>query len=226
MDNQVWEAAPACGLNIPDGYYFLVDAGYPEDPWLLLPYCGIWYHLTEWNQASQKYVTVQTSGTWYWPFLQDTQQGRILNLWHASAQNVIKHIFGVLKCKFCILWMAPEYEMSLQAWIPVVLATVHNFIWEHELVEEDEPDDLQPIGGGVDDDDEVEVERNDGLDQCDNRRNWIAEDMWAQYVDEHLHHRIPLPDVENQYNKYIFSMRQHYNMTAYNTNNTPLIHKH
>ena len=32
MDNQVWEAALECGLNIPDGCYFPADAGYPEDP--------------------------------------------------------------------------------------------------------------------------------------------------------------------------------------------------
>ena len=32
MDNQVWEAALECRLNILDGYYFLADAGYPGDP--------------------------------------------------------------------------------------------------------------------------------------------------------------------------------------------------
>ena len=72
----------------------------------------------------------------------------LFNLQHASAQNVIECIFGVLKHKFCILCMATEYDMSLQAQIPVALATVHNFIQEHEPEEEDQLDNLQPIGGG------------------------------------------------------------------------------
>ena len=55
-DSQVWEAVLDCGFDIPDGCYYLADAGYPEDPWLLLPYHGVRYHLAEWNQASQKYV--------------------------------------------------------------------------------------------------------------------------------------------------------------------------
>ena len=55
MDNQVWEAALDCGFYIPDGCYYLADVGYPEDPQLLLPYCGVRYRLAEWNWASQKY---------------------------------------------------------------------------------------------------------------------------------------------------------------------------
>ena len=56
MDNQVWEAALDCGFNIPAGHYYLANTGYPEDPWLLIPYCGVKYHLAGWNKASQKYV--------------------------------------------------------------------------------------------------------------------------------------------------------------------------
>ena len=52
MDSQVWEAALDCGFDIPDGHYYLADAGYPEDPQLLLPYHGVRYHLAEWNRAS------------------------------------------------------------------------------------------------------------------------------------------------------------------------------
>ena len=53
-DNQVWEVALECRLNILGSHYFLADAGYADDPRLLLPYRGIRYHLAEWNQASQK----------------------------------------------------------------------------------------------------------------------------------------------------------------------------
>ena len=94
--------------------------------------------------------------------------------------------------------MAPEYNMSFEAWIPVTLAAVHNFIQEHEPEEEendDDPDDLQPIGGGVGDDDDEAAEIHDGLGQHDDRRDQIAKDMWAQYIDEHLCRGIPLPNI-------------------------------
>ena len=35
----------------------------------------------------------------------------LFNLRHASARNVIKHIFGVLKCRFQILLLALEYSI-------------------------------------------------------------------------------------------------------------------
>ena len=54
-NGQVWLVALGCGLEIPDGSYYLADAGYPDDdPQLLIPYCGIRYHLAEWSQASQR----------------------------------------------------------------------------------------------------------------------------------------------------------------------------
>ena len=78
MDNQVWEVALECRLNILGSHYFLADAGYADYPQLLLPYCGIQYHLAEWNQASQKVGHCSTSGTQYCPFLQATKQGGIV----------------------------------------------------------------------------------------------------------------------------------------------------
>lgn len=53
-DSQVWDAALASGFDVPDGYYYLADAGYPGNARLLLPYRGVRYHLAEWSRASQK----------------------------------------------------------------------------------------------------------------------------------------------------------------------------
>ena len=53
---------------------------------------------------------------------------KLFNLRHASAHNVIECIFGMLKCRFWILHLAPEYSMDIQAHIPAALAAVHNFI--------------------------------------------------------------------------------------------------
>jgi hypothetical protein len=57
----------------------------------------------------------------------------LFNLCHASAQNVIERIFGVLKRHFCILLIAPEYGLDIQAWIPSALCAIHNFNRKHDL---------------------------------------------------------------------------------------------
>lgn len=56
-DSQVWESAVGQGLNIPNEYYYLADAGYPADDRLLIPYRGVRYHLAEWSRSGQKYVS-------------------------------------------------------------------------------------------------------------------------------------------------------------------------
>ena len=42
------------GFDIPDGYYYLVDAGYAGSYKLLTPYHGVQYHLAEWQHADQR----------------------------------------------------------------------------------------------------------------------------------------------------------------------------
>ena len=55
MDAQVLEAGFKVGFEIPDGYYYLADAGYPPShDKLLTPYHGVRYHLAEWSRADQK----------------------------------------------------------------------------------------------------------------------------------------------------------------------------
>ena len=93
--------------------------------------------------------------------------------------------------------MAPNYSLDQ---IPVTLAAVFNFTCEHQPEEnhddggEDE-DGSQPIGRRVEVDDD-DVERNEGFDECNERRDQIAGEMWAQYLAEHTCCGIPLPEVE------------------------------
>ncbi|KAH1232344.1 putative nuclease HARBI1 [Glycine max] len=59
-------------LHIPNGKYFLVDAGYTNGPGFLAPYRGTRYHLNEWiGNTPQNYK-------------------ELFNLRHASARNVIE----------------------------------------------------------------------------------------------------------------------------------------
>jgi hypothetical protein len=48
----------------------------------------------------------------------------------------------VFKQQFAILTSAPEYDMDIQAVIPPALATVHNFILNHDSAEVEEMPDL------------------------------------------------------------------------------------
>lgn len=57
----------------------------------------------------------------------------LFNLIHASARNVIEHIFGVLKRHFKILVCPPEISMNLQAHLPAALVAVQNFIRDLDL---------------------------------------------------------------------------------------------
>ena len=117
----------------------------------------------------------------------------LFNLRHAQARNVIERIFGVLKRRFRILLLAPEYSVEIQSHIPAALAALHNFIQVHnpqakkyftENNSDHAPggfyagdDSLIPTGTGID----VEDEQN--ISEASKRRNNIANDMWRQYQE-------------------------------------------
>nr|CAD1827961.1 unnamed protein product [Ananas comosus var. bracteatus] len=63
------------GLKVPQGYFYLCDAGYPNGEGFLTPYRGQRYHLSEWRQARQP----QTPQELY-------------NYKHSSARNVIERM--------------------------------------------------------------------------------------------------------------------------------------
>ena len=111
-----------------------------------------------------------------------TTKEELFNLRHASARNVIERIFGVLKRRFRILHLALEYNMEIQARIPVSLAALHNFIRIHD------PKEGSIIGGGSHHSTggaEEEYDDNVPVFQSGNRhdehRDQIAEAMWADY---------------------------------------------
>lgn len=57
-----------------------------------------------------------------------TTKEELFNLRHASARNAVERVFGVLKRRFRILSIPPEYSLQVQSTIPVALAVIHNFI--------------------------------------------------------------------------------------------------
>ncbi|XP_057445094.1 protein ALP1-like [Lotus japonicus] len=83
-------------LQIPNGKYFLVDAGYTNGPGFLAPYRGTRYHLNEWiGNTPQNYK-------------------ELFNLRHASARNVIERSFGILKKRWSILRTPSFFDIKTQ----------------------------------------------------------------------------------------------------------------
>lgn len=56
-DAIVYEHSLSDGFTIPEGKYYLADAGFPSSDQLLIPYRAIRYHLAEWGRANTRYVS-------------------------------------------------------------------------------------------------------------------------------------------------------------------------
>jgi len=50
-DATMYASARLVDLTIPDGKYYLADAGFSICDSLLVPYHGVCYHLAEWGRA-------------------------------------------------------------------------------------------------------------------------------------------------------------------------------
>lgn len=109
-----------------------------------------------------------------------TTKEELFNLRHASARNIIERIFGVLKRRFRILLLAPEYNLEIQARIPVALAVLHNFIRIHDP-DEGSLSDI-PNHSISNNTEETTTGISEGYEgEIDIRRDRIAEEMWIDY---------------------------------------------
>jgi len=99
-------------LAIPPGKFYLADAGFGACDSLLVPYCGVCYHLAEWGQADTRYASTSCLSMCS-VLINDHLSCRpqnheeIFNLQHASAQNIVEQIFGVIKKHRRILTCSP-----------------------------------------------------------------------------------------------------------------------
>jgi hypothetical protein len=108
----------------------------------------------------------------------------LFNLRHAQARNVIERIFGVVKRRFRLLVVAPEYNLETQAKMVPAICVLHNFIRIHDI--DDLPDILQHPqvqeglannSGDLGNGDVSAAESN----RASILRDSIAQDMWASY---------------------------------------------
>jgi hypothetical protein len=57
-DGGVFQDARVHDLKIPQGCYYLADAGYAVCDALLVPFRGVRYHLREWEASGLRYVQI------------------------------------------------------------------------------------------------------------------------------------------------------------------------
>ena len=62
----------------------------------------------------------------------------LFNLWHASAHNIVEHMFSILKNCFAILRGNPNLDIDTQAMIALALAAIHNIIQDYNEEELEE----------------------------------------------------------------------------------------
>jgi hypothetical protein len=187
-DARVYHVARMTDFTIPPGKLYLADAGFAACDELLVPYRGVRYHLAEWGRANLLYVALTSyPGSHTYAFHgRPCNPKELYNLRHAMLRNVIERIFGVLKKRFRIMQLPPEYNSEIQSRIPPALCLVHNIIRIHD------PDDLLDYRhvesdewapyytGTLADGPPTEAART----RAHERRDQIAQSMWEDYLDE------------------------------------------
>ncbi|XP_016698872.1 uncharacterized protein [Gossypium hirsutum] len=104
---------------ISQGKYYLVDTGYSNMEGFLAPYLGVRYHLHEYRGSNQLPRNAK----------------ELFNHRHSSLRNVIQRAFDVLKTRFPILKLAPQYAFHIQRDIVIAACVLHNYIRREERLD-------------------------------------------------------------------------------------------
>ncbi|XP_015937023.2 protein ALP1-like [Arachis duranensis] len=152
------------GFSVPQGHYYLCDAGYMNCEGFLAPYRGQKYHLSEFN-----------------PHNQPSTAQEFFNMKHSQARNVIERAFGVLKARWGILRGRSFYPIKTQGRIITACCLLHNHIRRVMVVDPiDEIEDQNILG--VDGETIHHIETSDAWGRW---RNQLAQEMWNQWRRRH-----------------------------------------
>ena len=99
------------GINIPDGKFYLGDAGYACRPGILPPFRKTRYHLNEFSGRN---------------FPRTAQE--LFNLRHSSLRVTVERAFGALKNRFKILDQKPFHPYPTQVKLVLACCILHNWI--------------------------------------------------------------------------------------------------
>ena len=153
------------GFTIPEGKYYLADAGYSNCDFLLIPYVGVRYHLKEQIGAGKKPENAK----------------ELFNLRHSQLRNVIERIFGVLKRRFLSINFPQAFDVPTQVQSLFGLTALHNFITLYRPVNDE---DIY-IAGPSDSNNAGDQEPSKNSFTSGTRMNKIRDDiaaaMWKDY---------------------------------------------
>ncbi|XP_054785623.1 uncharacterized protein LOC129292093 [Prosopis cineraria] len=102
--------------KIPEGKYYLVDMEYSNMGGFIAPFQGIRYNHCEYRGANQLPRNAK----------------ELFNHRHCCLRNAIGRSFNVLKTRFPILKLAPQYSFHVQRDIIIAACVLHNFIRQQE----------------------------------------------------------------------------------------------
>ncbi|KAJ7975538.1 DDE_4 domain-containing protein [Quillaja saponaria] len=157
--------------QIPEGKYYLVDMEYSNMRGFIAPYQGVRYHLKEFRGANQLPGNVE----------------ELFNHRHCCLRNAIQRSFDVLKTRFPILKLAPQYSFQIQRDIVIAACVLHNFIrgeerndWLFRSVEGVTIDELPDL------DEQPEIQLLSSIqDQFAlSLRDSIASAMWDDFLNK------------------------------------------
>ncbi|XP_021321676.1 protein ALP1-like [Sorghum bicolor] len=98
------------GFTMPQGKYYLVDAGYVCRNGFLPPYRGVRYHLSEFGSNMP------------------TNAQELFNLRHSSLRVTMERAIGALKNRFRILDNKPFHKYKTQVKLVIDCCFIHNWI--------------------------------------------------------------------------------------------------
>lgn len=158
--------------HIAEGKYYLIDTSYLNMEGFIAPFQGVRYSMHEFKGAKCLPRDVK----------------ELFNHRHSTLRHAILRTFYVLKERFPILKLAPQYAFQVQRDIVIAACVVHNFIrqedcndWlfssvEEKILEEEAPefDDLPDMQSGS------PSKEHMGMLQRDS----IATSMWNDFLNE------------------------------------------
>ncbi|KIJ63718.1 hypothetical protein HYDPIDRAFT_91583, partial [Hydnomerulius pinastri MD-312] len=123
---------------------------------------------------------------------------------HAELHNIVERIIGVVKRRFHILVVPPEYGMDIQAHIPPACCCLHNIIQKWDPVELEDvereimlaplADELGEMYGTLADHIPTSVDR-DVMSVVQDR---IAQNIWASYAEEQQCRGYPVANLQGE----------------------------
>ncbi|XP_060962712.1 protein ALP1-like isoform X1 [Cannabis sativa] len=152
------------GLCVPNGYYYLVDAGYTNCKGFLAPYRGQRYHLNQWEDGNPP---------------RNSQE--FFNMKHSSARNVIERCFGAIKSRWAILRSPSFYPIKTQNRIILACCLLHNFIRREMPTDNTYMHSENEINSGDEEDVDGSIRSIEASEEWTTFRNNLAHEMYSEW---------------------------------------------